>query len=61
MREWRKEWRVKRNESKGEEVAGQASYIEGEGVGYLLIDWVGWEVASSLIGLVGRLACGRRI
>ena len=44
MREWSKEWRVKRNESKGEEVAGQASFIEG-----------GWLAASSLIGYGGWL------
>jgi hypothetical protein len=41
--------------------AAKPLYIEGEGVGCLLIDWVGWEVASSLIVLVGRLACGGRI
>ena len=44
VREWRNEWGVKRNESQGEEVAGQASFIEG-----------GWLAASSLIWLVGRL------
>jgi hypothetical protein len=44
VREWRKKWRVEKNESKGEEVAGQAPFIEG-----------GWVAASSLIGLGGRL------
>ena len=40
--------------SKGEEVAGQALFIEGWWVGCLLIDWVGWEAAHLLIGLGGR-------
>ena len=60
MREWRKEWGVEMR-ANGEEVWPAKLLIKRESGGCLLMDWVGWEVASSLIVLVGRLACGGRI
>jgi hypothetical protein len=48
-----REWRLKRNDQRGG-VAGQLSFIEGDGVGCLLFDWLGGVAAHLLIGVVGR-------
>jgi hypothetical protein len=40
--------------ARGVEVAGQGPFIEGEGVGCLLFDWLGWVAAHLIVGVVER-------